>query len=310
MGSAVAAKAATEAGAASAVGAVEAVEAVAAPSAVGATECADSINAAEEHLPHLPENVAIWCQHLAFRFKDIEVFDDVSFHVHRGEFVALTGKNGAGKSTLLKLIVGLLEPSRGKVLVFGAPPRGRIESIGYVPQHAGFDPAFPIQVEEVVGMGRLSGLSPIAKHQKKEEIEWALRQAEVHDLRARPFSALSGGQRRRVLVARALVGHPKLLVLDEPTANMDMDSEKKFYQTLARIKGTTTVLIATHDSDFVSALADTVLCVGQNVDHPHSVHRHAIERAVNAPAELYGGEVVRVRHDIELPDNACCEGKE
>jgi len=264
----------------------------------------------EIHLPHAPEHVAIWCQTLAFRYREVEVFRDVSFHVHRGEFVALTGKNGAGKSTLLRLIVGLLEPAHGQVLVFGAPPRRRIESIGYVPQHAGFDATFPIRVEEVVGMGRLSGLSPIAKRQRQEDVDWALRQAEVDDLRDRPFSALSGGQRRRVLVARALVGHPKLLVLDEPTANMDADSEKKFYDVLARFKGNTTVLIATHDADFVSALADTVLCVGQEVDHPHSVHRHAIEQAEHAPEELYGGKVVRVRHDIELPDDAGCKGKD
>jgi len=262
------------------------------------------------HLPHAPENVAIWCQNLAFHYREAEVFSAVSFHVHRGEFVALTGKNGAGKSTLLKLIVGLLEPTQGQVLVFGAPPRRRIESIGYVPQHAGFDAAFPIRVEEVVGMGGLSGLSPVSKRQKRQDIEWALRQAEVCDLRERPFSALSGGQRRRVLVARALIGHPQLLVLDEPTANMDADSERKFYEVLGRFKGSTTVLVATHDSDFVSALADTVLCVGQDADHPHSVHRHAIEQAVNAPEDIYGGKVVRVRHDIELPDNACCEGKD
>jgi zinc transport system ATP-binding protein len=228
----------------------------------------------EVHMPNPPENVAIWCQKLAFHYREAEVFNNVSFHV------------------------------------VGAPPRGRIESIGYVPQLTGFDAAFPIRVEEVVGMGRLSGLSPVAKHQKQQEIEWALRQAEVCDLRERPFSALSGGQRRRVLVARALVGHPKLLVLDEPTTNMDAESEKKFYDVLARVKGNTTVLIATHDSDFVSALAETVLCVGQDIDHPHSVHRHAIEQAVNVPEDIYGGKVVRVRHDIELPDDACCEGKE
>jgi len=190
------------------------------------------------HLPHPPENVAIWCQNLAFRYREAEVFNDVSFHVHRGEFVALTGKNGAGKSTLLKLIVGLLEPARGQVLVFGAPPRRRIESIGYVPQHTGFDTAFPIRVEEVVGMGRLSGLSPVAKRQKWEDVEWALHQAEVYDLRDRPFSALSGGQRRRVLVARALVGHPMLLVLDEPTSNMDADSEKNSTRCWSALKAT------------------------------------------------------------------------
>lgn len=261
-------------------------------------------------MPHHPENVAIWCRDMAFRYREAKVFEHVSFHIHRGEFVALTGKNGAGKSTLLKLIVGILKPMSGEVLVFGAAPKARIESIGYVPQHAGFDPAFPIRVEEVVGMGRLSGLAraPVAKG--LDEVEWALDQAKVSDLRTRPFSTLSGGQRRRVLVARALVGHPTLLVLDEPTANLDTASEKKFYEVLACIKGSTTVLIATHDSDFVSALADTVLCVGQDIEHPHSVHRHALEQAVNVPEERYGEKVVHVRHDIELPDNACCEGKE
>jgi zinc transport system ATP-binding protein len=261
-------------------------------------------------MPHLPEKVAIWCKDMAFRYREAKVFDHVSFHIHRGEFVALTGRNGAGKSTLLKLIVGILQPMSGEVLVFGAAPKARIESIGYVPQHAGFDPAFPIRVEEVVGMGRLSGLAraPVAK--KPDEIEWALDQAKVSDLRTRPFSTLSGGQRRRVLVARALVGHPTLLVLDEPTANLDTASEKKFYEVLEHIKGNTTVLIATHDSDFVSALADTVLCVGQDIDHPHSVHRHAVEQATNVPEERYGDKVVHVRHDIELPDDACCEGKD
>ena len=264
----------------------------------------------EPTLPHPPKNVAIWCHDLAFRYLEAEVFRNVTFHVHSGEFVVLTGKNGAGKSTLLKLVVGLLEPQQGQVLVFGVSPRRRIESIGYVPQHASFDPAFPIRVEDVVGMGRLSGLSYISKDQKRGDIEWAMEQAEVTDLRARPFSALSGGQRRRVLVARALVGHPRLLVLDEPTANMDIDSENKFFEVLARIKKGATILIATHDSDFVSELADTVLCVGQDSEHPHSVHRHAMEKAEDLPKDIYGSNMLRVRHDIELPDDACCEGKD
>ncbi|HOI99839.1 MAG TPA: ABC transporter ATP-binding protein [Rectinema sp.] len=264
----------------------------------------------EPTLPHPPDNVAIWCHDLGFCYREAEVFKNVSFHVHSGEFVVLTGKNGAGKSTLLRLIVGLLEPQQGQVLVFGVSPRRRIESIGYVPQHTNFDQAFPIRVEDVVGMGRLSGLSYISKDQKKVDIEWAMEQAEVTDLRARPFSALSGGQRRRVLVARALVGHPRLLVMDEPTANMDIGSENKFFEVLARIKRSTTVLIATHDSNFVSGLADTVLCVGQDSEHPHSVHRHAMEKAEDLPKDIYGSNMLRVRHDIELPDNACCEGKD
>lgn len=267
----------------------------------------EATNATGPHRSHLPEEVAIWCRQLGFRYRETEVFQNVSFHVHAGEFVVLTGKNGAGKSTLLKLIVGLLQPSQGRVLVFGAPPGGNHTSIGYVPQHTDYDRAFPIRVAEVVGMGRLAGLSRPDRRNQAEQIDQALHQAEVYDLKERPFAALSGGQRRRVLVARALVERPKLLVLDEPTAYLDSASERQFNSVMARLKGSTTVLIATHDAHFVSALADTVLCVGPNRDEPHTVHRHAMEPDADAPEELYGSKMVRVRHDIELPDTARCQ---
>ncbi len=256
---------------------------------------------------HSPGEVAIWCQEMAFRYRETAVFQNVSFHVHAGEFVVLTGKNGAGKSTLLKLIVGLLQPTQGRVLVFGAPPGLRRTSIGYVPQQADHDRAFPIRVAEVVGMGQLTGLACVSRRDRAEQIDQAMHQAEVYDLKERSFAALSGGQRRRVLVARALVERPKLLVLDEPTVYLDRASERQLNSVLARLKGTTTVLIATHDAHFVSALADTVLCVGRNHDVPHTVHRHAMEPDAAASEDLDGGKMVRVRHDIELPDTDRCQ---
>ncbi|MCX7774537.1 MAG: ATP-binding cassette domain-containing protein [Rectinemataceae bacterium] len=273
---------------------------------------------------HAPEDVAIWFRNVHFAYREAQVFRDVSFHVHAGEFVTLTGKNGAGKSTLLKLVVGLLKPTRGEILVFGRPPQATRAVLGYVPQHAAFDPSFPISVREVVAMGRLEGLGLRSARQQtnadaaqstqedwKESIERALVQAEVADLADRPYAALSGGQRRRVLVARALVGNPRILVLDEPTANLDVTSEKKFHEVLANLKyrTKTTVLIATHDAEYISALADVVLCVGQNEERAHSVHRHATEPA-HLASELYGGDMLHVRHDIELPDDVCCRGED
>ncbi|MCK7517982.1 MAG: ATP-binding cassette domain-containing protein [Ignavibacteriales bacterium] len=103
----------------------------------------------------------------------------------------------------------------------------------------------------------------------------ALEQADVAELRDRPYSALSGGQRRRVLVARALAAEPRLLVLDEPTANMDAESETRLFRALGELKGKATVLVVTHDTLFVSDLTDAVLCVGERDGRPGSVVRHA-----------------------------------
>jgi zinc transport system ATP-binding protein len=142
--------------------------------------------------------------------------------------------------------------------------------------------------------------------------------AGVEDLRKRPYTALSGGQRRRVLVARALAGKPRFLVLDEPTANMDAESETRLYRVLGELKGETTILVVTHDTGFVSALTDAVLCVGERgtggsagrASGGRGVVRHASVPADHVPSGLYGGEALRVLHDTQLPDDDCCRERE
>jgi len=136
----------------------------------------------------------------------------------------------------------------------------------------------------------------------------AMDRAEIADLASRPYSALSGGQRRRVLVARALASRPLLLVLDEPTANMDSESEDRLFRTLGLLKGSTTILIVTHDAGFVSSLTDVVFCVGDRTadGKARTVVRHRTEPVDDAPPELYGGHAVKVRHDEDLPDSFCC----
>jgi zinc transport system ATP-binding protein len=135
-----------------------------------------------------------------------------------------------------------------------------------------------------------------------------MRQADIQDLADRPYSALSGGQRRRVLVARALAARPQLLILDEPTANMDAESEGRLFKTLGELKGNTTVLIVTHDTGFVSALTDRVLCVGDRNGRTEGrqVVQHRATPAEHAPPELFGGEALKVLHDEELPGDGCC----
>ena len=255
--------------------------------------------------------VAIKFEGVGFSHKEAEVLRDASFHVHRGEFVVLVGPNGSGKTTILRLIMGLAKLNSGKIEVLGGSPEQARSRIGYVPQGMSFDPTFPISVEEVVRMGRLQGFSRGRREEKCcADVDRALELAAVADLRKRPYSALSGGQRRRVLVARALASAPELLILDEPTANMDVDSEKRLFAVLGGLKSdvgktfSTTILIATHDTAFVSSLTDVVLCVGERGER--AVVRHASRPVEDVPAELYGGHALRVLHDTELWDDVCC----
>lgn len=244
---------------------------------------------------------------VSFSYRDVPVIHEASFHLHEGEFAALVGPNGSGKTTILKLLLGLERPSSGSIALFGGPLAEGRSLVGYVPQHAGFDPSFPISVREVVRMGRLA---PLARRSSGEDaaVERALEVADVADLAARPYGALSGGQRRRVMVARALAGEPRLLVLDEPTANMDAESERRLFATLGALKGSTTILIVTHDTGFVSSLTDSVLCVGDRGEGSaaRGIVRHRVEPSTDAPADLYGGHALKVLHGENVADAACC----
>jgi zinc transport system ATP-binding protein len=258
--------------------------------------------------PQTDKVVAIRFDHVSFSYGDFSVLDAASFHVHAGEFAALVGPNGAGKTTVLKLLLGLSHPSSGTISVLGRPPEEARLSIGYVPQHASYDPAFPISVLEVVRMGRLGGVGKRAAVADVAAVSRALELADVSNLATRPYSAISGGQRRRVLVARALAAEPELLILDEPTANMDAESESRLFKTLGGLKGKATILVVTHDTGFVSALTDAVFCVGER-GAGRSVIRHRVVPADHVAKELYGGPALQVLHDTELPDDACCGGK-
>jgi zinc transport system ATP-binding protein len=233
---------------------------------------------------------------VSFSYDGMKVLEKASFHVHQGEFVALVGANGAGKTTLLKLLLGLEQPQTGGITLFGETGGVRsaayIDKIGYVPQHAAYDPAFPISVEGVVRMGRLRSLSRIFTAEDRAATEDALEQAGLTRLAKRAYNALSGGERRRVLVARALAAKPLLLILDEPTANMDVESEDRLFHTLGSLKGNATILIVTHDRDFVSSLVDRALCIEKGTVVQHELG--AVDQAN-----------LQVMHEESVPGDAC-----
>lgn len=191
---------------------------------------------------------------------DQAILDDVSFTILPGEFVSLFGPNGGGKTTLLNLLMGFLTPDRGTIELFGCAPIDARPFMGWVPQHFRPDPLFPICVCDVVRLGLMK-----VKH-SADVAHAALKQVGMEAFASAPFGSLSGGQAQRVLLARALAPHPRLLFLDEPTAGLDPAAQETIYGLLGELKGTTTIVMVTHDLQGALALSDRLLCVQCSVN--------------------------------------------
>lgn len=238
-------------------------------------------------------------ENVSFSYNGYRVLDDVSLTVYERDFLCIVGPNAGGKTTLLKLILGLLKPSSGSIRVFGLPPARARSRMGYMPQYATLDPLFPVNVLDVVLMGRLGNGSRFGFFRKADRAaaEEALREMELYDVRNRSFSELSGGQRQRVLIARALVTDPELLLLDEPTSNVDAAVETELFELLSRLNEKMTVALVTHDLGFVSSYVKRVACVNRRV----VVHATS-EISGEMINDLYGCDVHMVRHDTRAPE--------
>jgi len=243
---------------------------------------------------------AIKIENVSFSYNGFRVLESVNLTVYERDFLSLVGPNAGGKTTLLKLILGLLKPTSGSIQVLGLPPAKACSRIGYMPQHANLDPLFPVSVLDVVLMGRMGNGRRFGFFGKsdREKAEEALRKVELQDVRNRSFSDLSGGQHQRVLIARALVTDPDLLLLDEPTSNVDAAVETELFELLNHLNEKMTVVLVTHDLGFVSSYVKRVACVNRSVV-VHATHEISGEM-IN---ELYGSEVQMVRHDTRAPEN-------
>jgi zinc transport system ATP-binding protein len=240
-----------------------------------------------------PPSPVIEFDDVSFSYDGAPVLEHVDLAIRANEFVCLVGPNGGGKSTLLKLALGLLTPRAGRVRLLAATPAESRGRVGYMPQHAQLDPQFPVTVMDVVLMGRLtSGLrpGPFARVDRQVAAE-ALREVELYEFRGRVFSSLSGGQRQRVLIARALACEPEVLMLDEPTASLDLHVEERLYELLRELSRRMTVVIVSHDVGFVSQYVQRVICVNRTVE------THATGEVTGGViAELYGRDVRMIHH--------------
>lgn len=207
-------------------------------------------------------------QDLSYAYQETSVLKNVNFSIFSGEFLGIIGPNGGGKTTLLRLLMGFLKPTSGSIRIFGTPPNQRTNyHISYVPQILRFDKQFPISVLELVLMGRLCHL-PWYGRFSKNDVEAAKKALSIVKLSAyekQSIGSLSGGQSQRALIARALVSEPDLLLLDEPTANVDTQSEHEIFDILKGLKKQMTILMVTHNLSMVIEHVERVLCVQREV---------------------------------------------
>ena len=236
---------------------------------------------------------AIQIDNVSFRYNGLRVLDNINLVVPENEFLGIVGPNAGGKSTLLKIILGLLEANEGTVSVRGRPPGKVGQELGYVPQHPTFPRDYPINVEQTVLMGRVGVTRPFAGYTGADAsaAKQAMGETEIEHLSTRRLGTLSGGQLQRVLLARALVGQPKLLLLDEPTANIDARIESEIFDLLKQLNERMTIVVVSHDIGFISGYVKRVACLNRTLvcHDTASIDGKTVQ-------ELYGADVHMVAH--------------
>ena len=234
---------------------------------------------------------AVELKNVSVKYGNLEALKDINMKVNEGSFLGIIGPNGGGKTTLLKVILGLVEPEVGEVKIFGHPHAQAVDKIGYVPQVSNFDRSFPISVVDVVLMAKLGGRVRFFHQYKKEDLKKAeavLEQMNLLQLKDRQIGKLSGGQLQRVLIARGLAVEPEILLLDEPTANVDDSSTSQIYELLKELNEQKTIIVVTHDMAAVSSYFDSLACLNEKLYHHGDKHldQDTTKQVFGCPVDL------------------------
>jgi len=239
--------------------------------------------------------------HVTLRVGSRIVLSDVSFDIEAGEFIGVLGPNGAGKTTLMRAILGLLPPISGSVKVFGQTPERGNPAIGYLPQLRTVLPDLRVRGLDFIASslnGERWGLPSFSLYDRSM-IEETLDAVGVRDLAARPLSDMSGGERQRLLLAQALIGQPKLLLLDEPLISLDARHQEVAIDVVRKVcrERKITVLFSAHELNQLLGTLDRVLYLGNG-----QAVLGAVEEVVTAPvlSRLYGTEIQVVRADDHI----------
>ena len=236
---------------------------------------------------------AVEVKHLYFKYENEWVLEDISFTLKDKEFLAIIGPNGGGKTTLLKILLGFLKPSKGEVLIYSKPPKKAREIIGYVPQHTNFSLDIPITVFDIVLQGRLKKKKFFYSKEDKSKAEEIMDKLGILEFKNRKIKDLSGGQRQKVLIARALVSEPKIILMDEPTSAIDPTGQKEILDLIETLDMTR--IVVSHD----------IKILLRNVDKIAFIHKKAVIHEgpkLNIPKDKHFCEVELIDF---LKDNEC-----
>ncbi|WP_421715948.1 metal ABC transporter ATP-binding protein [Arcobacter arenosus] len=206
-------------------------------------------------------------KNLNFSYEKQKVLEDINFIIEKNDFLTIIGPNGGGKSTLLKLILGINKLQNGFIKVFGKNHLEEIQNIGYVPQNTNVNLKFPITVLEVVMMGQnrfIKRMFGYKKDEKQKALE-VLKKVSMEDFANNRISNLSGGQRQRVLIARALFSNPKILLLDEPTSNIDINGCEQVYLTLQELNKKIPIIVVSHDISVILKYASKAFYINKKM---------------------------------------------
>ena len=229
--------------------------------------------------------VILACQALYFRFPNAALWnlENVSFSLVQGDFLVLLGPNGGGKTTLIKLLLGILTPEKGALTIFQTSPKNALPKIGYVPQYFSGENHLLVSVLDVVKMGvKQEGLWPrYFSKQERQQSYAALEKVGMAHLAKSLFRTLSGGERQKVLLARAIVSEPELLILDEPTNHVDIDGKRELCSLMNELAKSTTLIMVSHD---LSAIPEGVTKIGC-VDRSLVIHQDFAKDQYQSPHE-------------------------
>ncbi len=205
---------------------------------------------------------------LSFKYSDRLILNKINLTIQKNSCIGILGPNGGGKTTFFNLLLGLLKPLTGCISIFGHNNKNYRKHIALVPQRFHFDPNFPISVKEVVLMGRLSNLNWFGQYSKEDHLiaDKMIDLVDLSPYSKNCFSCLSGGQAQRVLIARALASHPKVLLLDEPTSNIDLKHQKKISNILSQLKSHLTIIMITHDPHSMHNFFDHMFCLNTTLE--------------------------------------------
>ena len=232
-------------------------------------------------------------KNLSFTYHDNTILDNISLSINEGDYLAIIGPNGGGKTTFIKLLLGLLESKKGEITLCGTTPKQARNKIGYLPQYINFNMDMPINVLDIVLQGRMQKDKLFYSKEDRVIALEQLTKMQVAHLKDRKIKDLSGGQRQRVLLARALAKEPSILILDEPTASIDLEGQKEIYALLKSLP--LTKIVISHDINILFEGVNKVVHLNKKL-HLHEGLSDTIQKHEGHFCEMELLEILKENH--------------